>query len=544
MYISLFEAIPEIKSFLIREMPKSALIVSMSSKKYTNMIKYLTDGQCGTIDKIDIDGSSTPDFVGQRVYPIERLLDGHDLQRYDLIFITDVFERISAETAQKALDTLLAFTNQSIFVLVPFISEEPSDENNLERRVYHPTLFRKYDFSYITRPTAYGEIQMYSFFPDKIQNKEPYVIQTIAPTNSPRKLRVGFVLPHKNLTGGMKCLLEQMRQLHRRGHTVYAFCKGEKGDSAIPVWSDLNSKSDLDGQFILSEPKDVVEISNLVDVVVLGFINQISEYANDLQVPIVYWEQGYESLYGDYKQLLDSRSQLLNSLHIIYQMPIHFLAVSEIVSEVLHYKYGIESYLLHNGIDLAAYYPLENKTFSSTVLLVGNPALQFKNFGFALEVLNEAWAQGCRFQVKWACQVQPNVSGLKFPIDYFVMLSQQELAELYRSSDIFLFTSVYESFPMPPMEAMASGVPVIATDSGGILTYAKPGENLLLVDQGDKQSCVAALSFLLSSESARKKLAESGIATANQYRFSNIAPALENYLCTLIGTEDGRSVDD
>ena len=37
-----------------------------------------------------------------------------------------------------------------------------------------------------------------------------------------RKLRVAYLLPHHNLTGGMKCLVEHIRLLRGRGHTVVA----------------------------------------------------------------------------------------------------------------------------------------------------------------------------------------------------------------------------------------------------------------------------------------------------------------------------------
>jgi len=37
-----------------------------------------------------------------------------------------------------------------------------------------------------------------------------------------RKLHVGYMLPHHNLTGGMKCLVEHIRLLRARGHTTVA----------------------------------------------------------------------------------------------------------------------------------------------------------------------------------------------------------------------------------------------------------------------------------------------------------------------------------
>ncbi|MDL2248528.1 glycosyltransferase [Tyzzerella sp. OttesenSCG-928-J15] len=50
---------------------------------------------------------------------------------------------------------------------------------------------------------------------------------------------------------------------------------------------------------------------------------------------------------------------------------------------------------------------------------------------------------------------------------------------MYRNADIFLSTSLYESFPSPPGEPKASGTAVLSTYNGGTNTYAVPCENCL-----------------------------------------------------------------
>ncbi len=532
MQTNLYETIPHIKDYIAREAPGSVLVVSLSARKYVRMLRDLT-GENIAVDKIDLADDATADYAGQTLHPAECLTGGAGLPGYDLVFVAEVFENLPTEVSFSVLDALLAAAGQAVFVLLPVISADPGEEGSPLRRVYHPTVFRRYDFSYALCPTVGGDMQMYTFFPHK--ERAPYVPpRPVAPRGPTKKLRIGYALPHKLLTGGMKCLLEQMRQLHRRGHTVYALCPGQPGESALPEWSDLDAQRDLDGQFLLTSAEDVGKLAGLVDVVMVGYVSLLPDFIRALRVPLVYWEQGYEGLYGEHGKLLDSHSPTLQNMRALYGLPFHCLAVADVVAEVLYHKYGVKARLLYNGIDLNAYHPLAGKAYTGTVLLVGNPSLPFKNFPFALQVLSAAWAQGHRFRVKWACQVPPKLPELPFPIETFVMLPQGKLAELYRSSDVFLFTSVYESFPMPPMEAMASGVPVIATDCGGILTYGKPGENLLLVDQGDVASAAAALGFLLGSEAARAQLAQNGLNTAQQYGFDTIAETLENLFLDIL----------
>jgi glycosyltransferase involved in cell wall biosynthesis len=64
-----------------------------------------------------------------------------------------------------------------------------------------------------------------------------------------------------------------------------------------------------------------------------------------------------------------------------------------------------------------------------------------------------------------------------------------ELPAIYRSHDIFVFPSIWqEPFGLTHLEAMASGTPVISTDSGGHREFIKDGENALVFDKDDEES--------------------------------------------------------
>jgi len=80
---------------------------------------------------------------------------------------------------------------------------------------------------------------------------------------------------------------------------------------------------------------------------------------------------------------------------------------------------------------------------------------------------------------------------------------------------------------MPPLEAMASGVPVVATSCGGISTYAVPGVNALLVEPGDIESLAAAIAYLLDDPAGRSILSAAGRETAFRFRWSDTIEHLE-----------------
>src|SRR5262249_12366446 len=68
----------------------------------------------------------------------------------------------------------------------------------------------------------------------------------------------------------------------------------------------------------------------------------------------------------------------------------------------------------------------------------------------------------------------------------------KDLADLYRSADCLVTPSWYESFPLPPLEAMACGVPVITTRYG-TEDYAEDGRNALVVDPRHPDLLAAAI---------------------------------------------------
>lgn len=546
---SFYTIAPVLKDVLLRQKPAKILIGSLDAEGYAIYFKGLfhdltPDVLIDCIRFSPAPAAAPTQGFFRRSFSAEDLEHGTITETYDLIFITDLLERFPVEAALRLLDRLLALTDQSVLTAMPVLSRETSTDGNTVHvfRKFHPTVFQGYDFSFFESPTADGGIQFYHIFKGASSTSIPQEKPQTHP-GAERKLKIAYLLPHKNLTGGVKCLLEQMRQLHRRGHSVYAVYKNNVGEQenrrAIPAWSDLQPAHDLTGEIVLRPDESYSSLLEDFDIIMLGFMNQLPEAANySGRASVVYWEQGYEAFYGDYGKLIDVSSETLAVFRQLYRTNVHYLAVSEIVFTVLKSKYALSAAVLHNGIDTDFYRPNPSRTFSGTILLVGNPHLKFKGFLFALQVLEKVWALGGRFQVRWACQTKPTVQNVPFPIEYYVLPPQEVLADLYREADIFLFTSLYESFPMPPFEAMASGLPVVATDCGGIHTYAVPGENILLVGQGDVDAAASAVLTLLQDEELRSRLSRAGRKTAEHFTFDRIAATIEQHFYHFIRQQE------
>ena len=76
--------------------------------------------------------------------------------------------------------------------------------------------------------------------------------------------------------------------------------------------------------------------------------------------------------------------------------------------------------------------------------------------------------------------------------------------------DVFCLPSLYEGLPVALLEAMALGVPTVATGVGGVPELIKDGDTGLLVPVADPAKLAAALIRLLTDESFRKTIALAG----------------------------------
>lgn len=97
-------------------------------------------------------------------------------------------------------------------------------------------------------------------------------------------------------------------------------------------------------------------------------------------------------------------------------------------------------------------------------------------------------------------------------------VSHCELPGVYRGADILVSPSVCEEpFGIPIAEAMASGLPVVATDGGGVRELVADGESGLIVPRGDVAALAGALARLLDDPPTLRRLGLAGRSRARQW---------------------------
>jgi phosphatidylinositol alpha 1,6-mannosyltransferase len=108
-------------------------------------------------------------------------------------------------------------------------------------------------------------------------------------------------------------------------------------------------------------------------------------------------------------------------------------------------------------------------------------------------------------------------------------LHGDELATAYASADLFVFPSVTETFGQVTLEALASGLPVIATGSGAGADLIQPGLNGLLVPMDDAPALRSAVCSLLRADERRVAMTRAARRTAQEYDWSVVMAQLFEY---------------
>lgn len=111
--------------------------------------------------------------------------------------------------------------------------------------------------------------------------------------------------------------------------------------------------------------------------------------------------------------------------------------------------------------------------------------------------------------------------GMKGWVKFLPSISDDEMPLLYNCARVFVFPSLYEGFGLPPLEAMACGVPVVASNAASLPEVL--GDAAVMCDPEDAGSFKNAIHKLLTDDSGRGELVAAGMKRASSFSWAETA---------------------
>ena len=203
---------------------------------------------------------------------------------------------------------------------------------------------------------------------------------------------------------------------------------------------------------------------------------------------------------------------------------------------------------LPNGVDAARFAAGDGKRFrarhgippSAFVILVMGRIDPQKNQRLAVRLLAALSAQqpnahllligpvtNPAYEAELAADIAEHSLGSRVTLIRGIDTHDPDLVNAYHAADLFLLPSVHEPFGIVILEAWAAGLPVIASNVGGVPAFVADGEDGLLCPSGDLERLTQLARQLISDRDARCRLAHAGrTKAAAEYGWDRITQRL------------------
>jgi glycosyltransferase involved in cell wall biosynthesis len=156
-----------------------------------------------------------------------------------------------------------------------------------------------------------------------------------------------------------------------------------------------------------------------------------------------------------------------------------------------------------------------------------NPALRLTVAGCS--------AQEAEVKKMFGAEVRDRVTVIPF-------IKREEIVQLYTAHDIFVFPSLVEGMPLTLLEAMATGMPVITTNTSGMADVIEADVNGLLVPPANAEQLAQGIEELSESTELRKRLGLAGQETMRRYTWARIAEQMERVFVLAVNRQEQQRV--
>lgn len=326
--------------------------------------------------------------------------------------------------------------------------------------------------------------------------------------------KIFFIMNTLGLTGGVKAIFEHANLLSEKSYEVnlvhllnidnnfIGFLKAlmKKIKYGIPKYTRPN-------WFKLNKKIKIIRLINIKKLglsgndIIIATANETADFVSLLKSKSdnkFYFIQDYESWTRD-KKLVDKTYQYNNLEQITTTKTLAFL---------LKNKFNKEAHIVEYGINPIFFLKQEEKKeigANINILMLFHP-LPKKGFEIGLEAIKELKSKykNIKLNVFGAYKIKSKSS-----IDnFYFQLNQEDLKNIYRQADIFLYPALEEGFGITLMEAAASKCAIITTNVGWAKEYGKDFENMIFIKKNNTEDIIEKIEVLIKDKVLREKLGQ------------------------------------
>lgn len=331
-------------------------------------------------------------------------------------------------------------------------------------------------------------------------------------------MKISFIVPEISRTGGMRVIFEYANRLSEKGHEVtlyspyipFNYYKGQVKPYYIKYRYNY-ARGFLKGT---RKPPDIFG-ERKFNISYHAFINNLTVGDGDAVIATS-WPTAFTVnklsgrkgrkfyLIQDY-EIWNSNIKYVNKS---YTLPLNRITVSGYLKDLLLNKFGVESYVILNGIDYNIFNNPGKQFTGAKQLVFMDHSLENKNAKGAITIVKKLYSKYP--ELKFTCFGYRKYNEMPGYITFHENLKDEEIVQLFRQSDIFLYAAKHEGFGLPPAEAMACKCALVGNAVAAIPEFAKHMESAMLADPDKPEELIEGVSYLVENSSELQRISLNG----------------------------------
>jgi glycosyltransferase involved in cell wall biosynthesis len=364
------------------------------------------------------------------------------------------------------------------------------------------------------------------------------------------KIKVLYVITSLGLGGAEKLLLYYLKNLDKKKYSIYVCCFRDKPDDLMEEMSDYAEIINL-------------KVKNKFNPVIIFYMLKL---IREIKPNIIHTHLFQPRVYATIANLFNRQSVLITQKHSIVNPKKHnifilfemisismnkrVIAISESVKNSL-IKYEFippnKIFLLPNCIDYQAFNRASNRQFirNTNEIVIGTVGRleKVKGINYLLLAMKIILAKFpyARLEIVGDGSLLEELEeiskkiGISNSVKFFGKFT--DVIPFYKRMDIFVLPSILEGFGIVLLEAMAAGIPVVASDVDGIREVIIQGESGILIPPKNPDALASAVIQLIENPQLVKSLVENGFKRAQLFDVQEHVMKLESLYSNLLGAE-------